>query len=140
MKYLSFGVVVISLAVSIGSAVAEECPKNLQTIEPGKLTMSINATIPPRQYIDDQGNLQGLHPDLGNEIAKRLSEKYRVFYFDNDVIKDDLIDNLQELNFISKLSNTILLVNCSRDEKKILSAKNIIESKKLKFIELNIWK
>ena len=34
--------------------------------------MSINATIPPGQYIDDSGNLQGLHPDLGNEIAKRL--------------------------------------------------------------------
>ena len=72
MKYLSFKMVAISLFISTGFAVAEECPKNLQTIEPGKLTMSINATIPPRQYIDDQGNLQGLHPDLGNEIAKRL--------------------------------------------------------------------
>jgi polar amino acid transport system substrate-binding protein len=72
MKYLSFGVVAISLFISTGFAVAEECPKNLPTVEPGKLTMSINATIPPRQYIDDQGNLQGLHPDLGNEIAKRL--------------------------------------------------------------------
>ncbi|GIR85831.1 MAG: hypothetical protein CM15mP85_24550 [Rhodobacterales bacterium] len=51
---------------------AADCPKDLPTIEPGKLTMSINATIPPRQYIDDSGNLQGLHPDLGNEIAKRL--------------------------------------------------------------------
>ena len=72
MKYLSFKMVAISLFISTGFAVAEECPKNLPTIEPGKLTMSINATIPPRQYIDDQGNLQGLHPDLGNEIAKRL--------------------------------------------------------------------
>ena len=72
MKYLSFKMVAISLFMSTGFAVAEECPKNLPTIEPGKLTMSINATIPPRQYIDDQGNLQGLHPDLGNEIAKRL--------------------------------------------------------------------
>ena len=74
------------------------------------------------------------------EIAQRLSEKYRVFYFDNDVNKDDLVENLKELNINSKLSNTILLVNCSREKKKILSAKNIIESKKLKFIELNIWK
>lgn len=72
MKYLSFKMVAISLFITTGFAVAEECPKNLPTIEPGKLTMSINATIPPRQYIDDQGNLQGLHPDLGNEIAKRL--------------------------------------------------------------------
>ena len=35
------------------SAMADDCPKDLPTIEPGKLTMSINATIPPRQYIDD---------------------------------------------------------------------------------------
>ena len=27
---------------------AADCPKDLPTIEPGKLTMSINATIPPR--------------------------------------------------------------------------------------------
>ncbi|MFK7889558.1 MAG: transporter substrate-binding domain-containing protein, partial [Granulosicoccus sp.] len=27
---------------------------------------------PPRQYIDASGELKGLHPDLGNEIAKRL--------------------------------------------------------------------
>jgi len=44
----------------------------LPTVEPGKLTMSINATLPPRQYLDTSGNLQGLHPDLGNEIARRL--------------------------------------------------------------------
>lgn len=58
--------------LTASAAFAADCPENLPTIEPGKLTMSINATIPPRQYIDDQGNLQGLHPDLGNEIAKRL--------------------------------------------------------------------
>jgi polar amino acid transport system substrate-binding protein len=58
--------------LTASAAFAADCPENLPTVEPGKLTMSINATIPPRQYIDDQGNLQGLHPDLGNEIAKRL--------------------------------------------------------------------
>tara|TARA_B100000989_G_C19472220_1_gene441242 strand:- start:74 stop:919 length:846 start_codon:yes stop_codon:yes gene_type:complete len=58
--------------VTMGNAFAADCPDGLDTIEPGKLTMSINATIPPRQYIDDTGKLQGLHPDLGNEIAKRL--------------------------------------------------------------------
>jgi len=34
--------------------------------------MSINATIPPKQFINEQGELQGLHVDLGNEIANRL--------------------------------------------------------------------
>jgi polar amino acid transport system substrate-binding protein len=54
------------------AALAQDCPADLPTVEAGKLTMSINATIPPRQYIDSSGNLQGLHPDLGNEIARRL--------------------------------------------------------------------
>ncbi|MEM1428402.1 MAG: ABC transporter substrate-binding protein [Pseudomonadota bacterium] len=72
MKQLTFGAVAVSLALAGGIATAQDCPENLPTIEAGKLTMSINATIPPRQFIDDQGNLQGLHPDLGNEIARRL--------------------------------------------------------------------
>ncbi len=72
MKHLNFGAVAISLFLTGGMAVAQDCPENLQTIEPGVLTMSINATLPPRQYLDTSGNLQGLHPDLGNEIAKRL--------------------------------------------------------------------
>lgn len=42
------------------------------TLKPGKLIMSINATIPPVQFIDEQGNLQGMRVELGNEIAKRL--------------------------------------------------------------------
>jgi len=41
-------------------------------LRPGALIMSINATIPPVQYIDDEGNLQGMRVELGNEIAKRL--------------------------------------------------------------------
>ena len=65
-------ITVLGSMLGATASFAADCPKNLLTIEPGKLTMSINATIPPRQYIDDTGKLQGLHPDLGNEIAKRL--------------------------------------------------------------------
>ena len=72
MKYLKISAVSLSLAISGGAVAAQDCPENLPTIEPGKLTMSINATLPPRQYIDASGELKGLHPDLGNEIAKRL--------------------------------------------------------------------
>lgn len=60
------------LAGLAAPALAADCPKALPVIEPGTLTMSINATIPPSQYIDKNGNLQGLNVDLGNEIAKRL--------------------------------------------------------------------
>ena len=72
MTRLTLGAIAISLGLAGSIANAQDCPQNLPTIEPGVLTMSINATIPPRQYIDDKGNLQGLHPDLGNEIARRL--------------------------------------------------------------------
>lgn len=72
MKHLSLTAIAISASLFTMSASAQDCPKDLPTVEPGKLTMSINATLPPRQYIDTSGKLQGLHPDLGNEIAKRL--------------------------------------------------------------------
>ncbi len=61
-----------TMAVMTGVSYAQDCPEGLDLVEEGKLTMSINATIPPRQFIDSSGNLQGLHPDLGNEIARRL--------------------------------------------------------------------
>ncbi|WP_306119878.1 MULTISPECIES: ABC transporter substrate-binding protein [unclassified Roseitalea] len=61
-----------ALAFTATTALAQDCPENLPLVEEGKLTMSINATIPPRQYIDNDGNLKGMHPELGNEIAKRL--------------------------------------------------------------------
>ncbi|WP_323766310.1 ABC transporter substrate-binding protein [Marinovum sp.] len=60
------------MTLSAGAALAQDCPEGLPLVEPGKLTMSINATIPPKQYIDANGNLAGLHKDMGDEIAKRL--------------------------------------------------------------------
>jgi polar amino acid transport system substrate-binding protein len=72
MKYLKVSAIALGLSLTGGMAAAQDCPENLPTIEPGKLTMSINATLPPRQFLDADGNLQGLHPDLGNEIAARL--------------------------------------------------------------------
>lgn len=72
MKALSLSAIAISLGLFSMSASAQDCPEDLPTIESGKLTMSINATLPPRQYIDASGELKGMHPDLGNEIAKRL--------------------------------------------------------------------
>src|SRR4249920_826965 len=40
-------------------------------VRPGKLVVA-TATLPPVQYIDEKGNLQGMRIELGNEIAKRL--------------------------------------------------------------------
>ena len=55
-----------------GAALAQDCPKDLPLVEAGKLTMSINATIPPKQYINEKGEIVGLHRDMGDELAKRL--------------------------------------------------------------------
>lgn len=38
----------------------------------GKLVAATNATIPPYQFVDQTGKLQGLRIELGEEIAKRL--------------------------------------------------------------------
>jgi polar amino acid transport system substrate-binding protein len=46
--------------------------KDLPLTKAGSLTMSINATIPPQQYIDASGKIMGMSVDFGNEIARRL--------------------------------------------------------------------
>ncbi|MFD0979558.1 MULTISPECIES: ABC transporter substrate-binding protein [Tropicimonas] len=62
----------VLLTMTGGAAVAQDCPTGLPVVEEGKLVMSINATIPPKQYIDADGNIAGLHREMGDEIAKRL--------------------------------------------------------------------
>lgn len=40
--------------------------------EEGALTMATNATLPPMQYVDANGDVVGMRVELGKEIAKRL--------------------------------------------------------------------
>lgn len=49
--------------------------KDLPLVKPGTLTMSINATIPPEQYVDKSRHIVGANIDFGNEIARRLCLK-----------------------------------------------------------------
>lgn len=42
------------------------------TISDGKLIMSINPTLPPLQFVDENGELQGMRVELGNEVAAKL--------------------------------------------------------------------
>jgi polar amino acid transport system substrate-binding protein len=51
-------------------AQAKIAPPNI--IKAGTLTMSINPTLPPLQFVDDKGQLQGLRVELGNEVASWL--------------------------------------------------------------------
>ena len=41
-------------------------------VEAGTLQMAINPTLPPQQFVDAKGELQGLNVDLMREVAKRL--------------------------------------------------------------------
>lgn len=41
-------------------------------VEAGKLQLAINPTLPPQQFVDEKGELQGLNVELGLELGKRL--------------------------------------------------------------------
>jgi polar amino acid transport system substrate-binding protein len=56
-------------------AFAQSCEPKVaasELIQPGKLVMSTNPTLPPLQYIDSTGELKGMRVELGTEIARRL--------------------------------------------------------------------
>ncbi|MDN4586987.1 ABC transporter substrate-binding protein [Xenophilus aerolatus] len=56
-------------------AFAQSCTPKVaadQLVTPGKLQMSINPTLPPQQFVDEKGELQGLNVELGKAVAKKL--------------------------------------------------------------------
>ena len=69
---LKAGAALSTLAVAPTAARAQPkiAPPNI--IKAGTLVMSINPTLPPLQFVDDKGELQGMRVELANEIAKRL--------------------------------------------------------------------
>jgi len=67
----------LSLLLCIGAmpAVAQTCKPAIadaDLVAPPKLQMSINPTLPPQQFVDEKGELQGLNVELMREIARRL--------------------------------------------------------------------
>ena len=54
---------------------AAQCPPKLpdsSLVQPGKLQLAINPTLPPQQYVDEHGELQGLNVELGRELGRRM--------------------------------------------------------------------
>lgn len=41
-------------------------------VQPGKLLLAINPTLPPQQFVDEHGELQGLNVELGRELGRRI--------------------------------------------------------------------
>jgi polar amino acid transport system substrate-binding protein len=60
----------MALSPTAARAQAKIAPPNI--IKANTLVMSINPTLPPLQFVDDKGQLQGMRVELANEIAKRL--------------------------------------------------------------------
>lgn len=66
-----------ALPFAAGDARAQSCTpvaqiQPSQLVTPGKLQLAINPTLPPQQFVDRSGELQGLNIELGREIARRL--------------------------------------------------------------------
>ncbi|HTR87340.1 MAG TPA: ABC transporter substrate-binding protein [Reyranella sp.] len=65
------------LTIFLGAApvLAQSCKPAIpdsDLVAPPKLQMAINPTLPPQQFVDAKGELQGLNVELMKEIAKRL--------------------------------------------------------------------
>ena len=59
----------------IGGAHAQACKSPVPDsalVKKGTLTMSVNPTLPPMQFVDSTGTLKGMRVELGEMIAKRL--------------------------------------------------------------------
>lgn len=70
---LLLGAGALGLAATLPRAAraqAKIAPPNI--VKAGTLVMSINPTLPPLQFVNDRGELQGMRVELGNEIAKTL--------------------------------------------------------------------
>ncbi len=65
---------VLVLAALSGSAWGQCVPKvpPASLVQPGKLQLAINPTLPPQQFVDERGELQGLNVELGRELGRRI--------------------------------------------------------------------
>ena len=59
-------------------------PAALTTVTAGKLTMSTNATFPPYEMTDDNGNIVGIDVEIAGAIADKLGLELQVDDMDFD--------------------------------------------------------
>lgn len=75
MRTRWFPLCLMLLGLATPAANAQGCKSAIadsDLVTPGKLQMSINPTLPPQQFVDEKGELQGLNVELMREIARRL--------------------------------------------------------------------
>jgi polar amino acid transport system substrate-binding protein len=74
MKRILLGAM-LALAATPALAQAPACTPRVadsELVKPRTLVMSTNPTLPPLQFVNAQGQLQGMRIELGTEIARRL--------------------------------------------------------------------
>ncbi|WP_407112928.1 transporter substrate-binding domain-containing protein [Bradyrhizobium sp. LMG 9283] len=71
-KTFSALVLLVGLTQAAGAQTCTPKVPASSLIEAPKWQMSINPTLPPQQFVDDKGELQGLNVELAREIAKRI--------------------------------------------------------------------
>ena len=72
---LALAFALIAAEVVIHPAMAQTCAPKLAAAElvtAGKLQLAINPTLPPQQYVDEKGELQGLNVELGRALGAKL--------------------------------------------------------------------
>lgn len=76
MKLLpALGAATALFIFGLGTASAQACKSPVPDsalVKKGTLTMSVNPTLPPMQFVDQTGALKGMRVELGEAIAKRL--------------------------------------------------------------------
>jgi len=78
MKMLSVLASATALALGMAQAIAQDCKSPVPDsalVKKGTLLMSVNPTLPPMQFVDQNGQLKGMRVELGGMIAKRLCLK-----------------------------------------------------------------
>lgn len=70
MKSLKW-IAVLGLTLWAGAAAAKDCPKGLETVAPGKLTVAIT-TFAPYSFMNAQNKLSGIDGDIVHAVAKEM--------------------------------------------------------------------
>lgn len=69
---LAAGAALLATRAQAQAPACTQAVPNAELVKPGTLTMSINPTLPPMQFVDSSGALRGMRVELGEEIARRL--------------------------------------------------------------------
>ncbi len=75
MKRRDLGLSLIGALLSVSGASAAACTPKVAAnhlVQAAELQMAVTPTVPPIQYVDSKGELQGLNIDIGKAVAAKM--------------------------------------------------------------------